>query len=372
MSPSHARKSPPRQSQSTELQRVAFEAFSGGATPSSPAICPLSVGVFALGPGVEDMSPMSQFTAVPRASADEIVALMRDFSVETTPTSAAKVGRFADHLTPGTTVNVTFLPGSDPGETVAVAKRLRAEGFEPVPHVAARSLVDRAALDRYLGRLSGEAGVTQALVIAGGLDRPAGDFASSMHLLETGLFQIHGITRIGVAGHPEGTPDIPEPALRDALLWKNRYAEEHGLDMYIETQFCFDAAAIAAWDRTIRGWGNRLPIHLGVPGLATLKTLLKFAQSSGVGPSIRVLTRQARNLAKLMLVQAPDRLIVDLAAARAADPDCGIEKLHFYPFGGLAKTAEWANAVAAGRFGFDGRGTGLVLGDATAPIRAAS
>jgi methylenetetrahydrofolate reductase (NADPH) len=316
------------------------------------------------------MSPMSQSTAFPRASADQIVALMRGFSVETTPTSASKVANFADHLAPGTTVNVTFLPGSDPADTVAVARRLRAEGFEPVPHVAARSLTDRAALDRYLGRLTGEAGVTQVLVIAGGVDRPAGEFASSMQLLESGLFQIHGITSIGVAGHPEGTPDIPEPALKDALLWKNRYAEEHGLDMYIETQFCFDAAAIAAWDRRIRGWGNRLPIHLGTPGLATLKTLLKFAQASGVGPSIRVLTRQARNLARLMLVQAPDRLVAELAAYKASDPECGIEKLHFYPFGGLAKTAEWANAAAAGRFTLDARGHGFEIGEPAAQAAA--
>ena len=320
---------------------------------------------------MEDVSPMSPMPAAPRPSAAAVVDLLRGWSVETTPTSAAKVARFADHLAPGTTVNVTFLPGADPASTVAVARRLRAEGFEPVPHVAARSLADRAALDGFLGRLKDEAGVTQALVIAGGLDRPLGAFGSSMDLLATGLFQHHGITRIGVAGHPEGTPDIPEAALRDALMWKNRFAAENGLALYIETQFCFDAAAIVAWDRTIRGWGNRLPIHLGVPGLATLKTLLKFAQSSGVGPSIRVLTRQARNLARLMLVQAPDRLLVELAAYKAADPECGIEKLHFYPFGGLAKTAEWANAVAAGRSALDARGTGHAVGEA-ALVRAAS
>src|SRR3546814_20341533 len=92
--------------------------------------------------------------------------------------------------------------------------------------------------------------------------------------------------------------------------------------MYIETLFCFDAAAIVAWDRNIRALGNRLPIHLGVPGLATLKTLLKFAQASGVGPSIRVLTRQARNLARLMLVQAPDRLLVELAAYKIGRASC--------------------------------------------------
>ncbi|NQW09134.1 MAG: methylenetetrahydrofolate reductase [Alphaproteobacteria bacterium] len=292
---------------------------------------------------------------------DAVRALMADFSVETTPASSAKVASFASHLTRGTTVNVTMLAGSDPLDTVAVAKRLRDEGFEPVPHVAARSITDRAALDNYLGRLKDEAGVTQVLVIAGGRDTPAGTFGSSMDLLETDLFQTHGIAKIGVAGHPEGTPDIPEAALREALLWKNRFARETGLDLYIETQFCFDVGAIMAWDKTIRGWGNQLPIHLGVPGLASLKTLLKFAQMSGIGPSIRVLTRQARNLAKLMLVQAPDRLMLDLAAYKATDPDCGIEKVHFYPFGGLAKTADWANALAEGRFTLDAKGTSIEI-----------
>ena len=305
------------------------------------------------------------------ATARDVITLVDGFSVETTPASAAKVASFADHLPQGTTVNVTFLPGSDIADTIAVATRLRRAGFEPVPHIAARSIADNAMLDRTLGRLTDEAGVTQALVIAGGLDHPLGAFASSMDLLATGLFEAHGIRKIGVAGHPEGSPDIDETALKDALLWKNRFAAERGLEMYIETQFCFDAAAIIAWDKRIRGWGNTLPIHLGVPGLATLKTLLKFAQMSGIGPSIRVLTRQARNLAKLMLVQAPDRLMLDLAAYKAQDPDCGIEKLHFYPFGGLAKTAEWANAVAAGDFAVDARKQAILLG-ASDPARAAS
>ncbi|MCR9267808.1 MAG: metFprotein, partial [Alphaproteobacteria bacterium] len=118
-----------------------------------------------------------------------VVALMQGFSVETTPTSAAKVTSFADHLPSGTAVNVTFLPGSDFADTVAVATRLRGEGFEPVPHIAARSIADAATLDRFLGRLKDEAGVTQVLAVAGGLDAPVGAFASSMDMLATGLFE---------------------------------------------------------------------------------------------------------------------------------------------------------------------------------------
>ena len=65
---------------------------------------------------------------------------MQGFTAETTPGSAAKIADFREHLRPGTVVYITFLPGSDFADTVSVAKRLRNEGFIPVPHFAARSI----------------------------------------------------------------------------------------------------------------------------------------------------------------------------------------------------------------------------------------
>jgi methylenetetrahydrofolate reductase (NADPH) len=41
-----------------------------------------------------------------------------------------------------------------------------------------------------------------------------------MEILQTGLLEKHGIRRIGVAGHPGGSPDVPEPAIMEALAWK--------------------------------------------------------------------------------------------------------------------------------------------------------
>ena len=99
------------------------------------------------------------------------------------------------------------------------------------------------------------------------------------------------------------------------------------------------------WEARIKKLGNTLPIHIGLPGLATLKTLLKFAQMSGIGPSMRVLTRQTKNLAKLVMTQEPDIVITDLTSRVARAPGSLIKKVHFYPFGGLAKTAAWANSV---------------------------
>ena len=41
-------------------------------------------------------------------------------------------------------------------------------------------------------------------------------------------------------------------------------------------------------------------------------------------------------------------MLSDLAAGMAADQDCLIQHFHFYPFGGFAKTAAYASAVANG------------------------
>ena len=279
---------------------------------------------------------------------EQIQQAAAHWSIEVTPAGATKIGSFADCLDPGTTVNVTFLPGSDPMDTVAVAERLHNEGMNPVPHLAARSLRDTDQLDTLLAAYTSRCGVNEVLVIGGGVDHPVGAFSDSMQVLETGLIQRYGIQNVGVAGHPEGSPDITQSEIADALAAKNRLAKRDGLKMYIETQFCFEADVVLAWERDVRAAGNALPIRIGIPGPATIKTLFRFAQISGIGPSMRFISKQARNVAKLMTVQSPHLLLADLAAGMSADPDCLIQHFHFYPFGGFAKTAAYASAVANG------------------------
>ena len=300
----------------------------------------------------------------------QVVSLLSGYSVEVTPASAALVTNFSAHLPAGATVNVTFLPGSDIRDTVVTCARLQHEGFNPVPHIAARSLTSQEHLERYLDQLASEAGIREVLVIGGGATRQAGPYASTMQVLESGLLERYGITRVGVAGHPEGTRDIARPGLYRALAEKNAWARDTGVDVYIETQFCFDAAVILAWERRIRRDGNRLPIHLGLPGLATLKTLLKFAQMSGVGTSIRFLTRQANNITRLLVVQKPDIVIAKLAEAVSSDPDSLIRKVHFYPFGGLEKTTTWLNAAVAGEIDLRADGGFAILQNE--PLKIAS
>ena len=229
----------------------------------------------------------------------------------------------------------------------------------PVPHFAARSIVSRDVFESNLKRAVEEAGVRQVLLIGGAIPRPLGEFSDSMQLLSTGLFDKYGIGKIGVAGHPEGSPDIPEEAVKQALRWKNDFAARTDAEMYIVTQFCFEAAPIIKWDQRIQSEGNRLPIHIGIPGLATVKTLMAHAKACGIGPSMRFITRQAMNVAKLLTVSAPDKLVAELASYQASDPACGIKGVHMYPLGGLKKSAQWSYAVADGRFEFNAADQGF-------------
>lgn len=300
--------------------------------------------------------PMTATSLADDAIRQDIQSFVADFTAETTPFSAAKIEHFGEVLREGTTVFVTFLPGTDYADTIAVSRRLRDEGMRPVPHIAARSVPSKAFLDENLTRLVGEAGVDEVLVIGGAVDRPVGEFSDSMQILDTGLLDKHGIRKVGVAGHPEGSPDITDAGIKDALKWKNAFAERTGAELYVVTQFCFEAAPIIAWDKKIQADGNKLPIRIGIPGLATIKTLLNYAKACGVGNSMNFLKRQARNVTKLMTVSTPDKLLVDLARYRAQDPSCGISGVHMYPLGGIKKTAKWSYAVADGQFDMSSAG----------------
>ena len=100
---------------------------------------------------------------------EDIAKSASDWSIEVTPAGATKIESFAGILEEGTTVNVTFLPGSDPLDTIATAKRLADDGMNAVPHIAARSLQNKEQLDDLLKRMTSEANVREVLVIGGGV-----------------------------------------------------------------------------------------------------------------------------------------------------------------------------------------------------------
>ena len=276
-----------------------------------------------------------------------IIALLQGFSLEATRPSGADIA--AVSLLPrGTRIYLSAVPGRAADETITAAIRLRAAGFEPVPHVAVRNFASGAALDDFLARLNGEAGVRRALVIAG--DREAcGPFRSAADAIDSGLFRRRGLRTLGIAGYPQGHPRIGNDELFRALAAKIAAAEATGLAVEIVTQFCFDGHAILGYVARLRAFGFEHPIRIGLAGPTGIGTLLRYASRCGVRASAQALAHRTGLFRQMFALTTPDDIVRALAEAAPQNVSA-----HFFSFGGLPATARWACAAADGRIALDG------------------
>ena len=276
----------------------------------------------------------------------EVEAFLQGYSIEVMPRTAEKIPSFRDLLPLGTRVYIAHIEGTPIEDMVATAKRIAAEGYAVMPHFPARIIKDKDVLGDWIARYQGEANVTQALILAGGVTKPHGDFDSSMELLESGLFDKAGFTRLHVAGHPEGNKDIDPDGTNlnvdAALQWKQKFSESSDAEMALATQFAFEAGPIIEWANAIKAAGVDIPIHIGIAGPAKLQTLIKFAIACGVGASLKVLQKRAMDVTKLLLPYEPTDVITQLAAHKAKNPDFNISHVHFFPLGGIKTNANWA------------------------------
>jgi methylenetetrahydrofolate reductase (NADPH) len=243
-------------------------------------------------------------------------------------------------------VYIAHIEGTPIEDMVATAKRIKDEGFDVMPHFPARIIKDKATLADWIAQYQGEADVKQGLILAGGVAKPHGDFDSSMQLLETGLFDQAGFTNLHVAGHPEPNLDIdPEGGRANtyaALDWKQEFSKRTDAEMALATQFCFEAQPVIEWVNEMQERGLNIPVHIGIAGPAKLQTMIKFAIACGVGPSLKVLQKRAKDVTKLLLPHEPTEILTDLAAHKAANPDFNITQVHFFPLGGIKTNANWA------------------------------
>ena len=277
----------------------------------------------------------------------QLAAFLNGWSIEVMPRTAEKIEDFKAILPAGTRVYIAHIDGTPIEDMVATAARLSDDGFEVMPHFPARIIKDASVLEDWISRYQNDAGVKQGLILAGGVAQPVGEFHSSMQLLETGLFDRAGFTRLHVAGHPEGNKDIDpdgsDKMVMDAARWKQAFSERTDAKMAMATQFAFDAAPMIAWADRLKAEGINLPIHIGIAGPAKLQTLIKFAIACGVGPSLKVLQKRAMDVTKLVMPYDPTDVLTALAAHKAAHPDSLIEQAHIFPLGGINASATWLN-----------------------------
>ena len=274
--------------------------------------------------------------------------MLRGYSIEVNPTDAKVVDAAAARLDPGTEVFLTWIPGADPMSMIAPAATLRRAGLVPVPHIGARHIESPNQLRHLAARLAEEAAVDRVLIIGGDRETPAGPYDSTLAVMQSGVFQKLGITRVCIAGFPEGNPNISDAILEKALRSKLEFAQSAGLELSIVAQFCFDADPIVKWLRGIRSRGINVPVRVGLAGPASLTTLARYAMRCGIGNSFRVLTEKPA-FAKLLVDSGPEPIVRGIAGAMDAANDSplsfGVAGLHFFVFGGFNKTVDWINAA---------------------------
>ena len=214
-------------------------------------------------------------------------------------------------------VYITFLPGGNYVETAQKAGDLVKKGFNPVPHFPARSITDEAQLNDFVSRCK-DLGVKQALVI-GGSHTQVGVFESSIQILETGYFE--GL-RIGIAGHPEGSPDISDSNLEKAMKDKKPYAD------YIVTQWLLNPQTIIDFISKLT-----IPVNVGITGPLKITSLIKFANIVGAKNSLNFLKSNFSKALDLMKPKDPNDLIGKVKSHT--------DTFHIYTFGGLKETNKW-------------------------------
>ena len=268
-----------------------------------------------------------------------------DFSIEVMPRTASKVESFKEILPQNTRVYIAHIEGVPINEMVETAKRISKEGFNVMPHFPARIIKDKNTLEDWIKRYQDEAGIEQALLLAGGVTKPHGDFESSMQLVETELFEKFNFKHLHFAGHPEGNKDIDYDGssknVDDALSWKQKFKERTDINLALTTQFCFEADPVIDWADSLKSNGINIPIHIGVAGPAKLQTLIKFSIACGVGPSLRVLQKRAKDVKKLLLPFEPNDFLETLAEHKKENPSFNITNVHFFPLGGINVNASW-------------------------------
>ena len=274
---------------------------------------------------------------------------LNEFSIEVTPRAVAKIENLSDLIPSGTLIYIAHIEGTPIDEMVKTARKINDQGYTTMPHFPARIIKDKNTLKDWILKYQNEANVYNALLLGGGVNKPYGEYDSSIQLIESELFDLAGFKKLYIAGHPEGNKDIdPDGSTKnvdEALSWKNKFKDRTDADMAITTQFCFDSKTVINWANDIKDKGIDIPVHIGIAGPAKLQTLLKYSLECGVGASIKILQKRAMDLKKLLLPYRPTSILTELAEYKSDNPNFNIEKVHFFPLGGVKQVTNFVKEL---------------------------
>ncbi len=275
-----------------------------------------------------------------------IAALLQNATLEVYSRTSHKT--LAGFLPRGRDVYVSYLPGDEFHKRIEIAASLRQAGYNPVLHAPARQMLGAAMLEDYIGGAAKAAQVTRVLAISGDSSLPRGPFSNSLELIESGVFERHGVHQIDVAAHPEGNVGRSAAQLMKILFDKQAAATRHGLSLGVITQFAFDPRPVEQWLQASFAAGLTAPVRVGLAGPANPATLLRFALRCGIGNSVAAVQKHVGTIGRLLRDTGPDGVVRGLGAVLDGEAGARVENFHFFPFGGLAKTSAWIEATMKG------------------------
>jgi methylenetetrahydrofolate reductase (NADPH) len=274
--------------------------------------------------------------------------LVEQFSLEMTAKDLPNLAEARHEIPAGTRINVTYLGNEDLEMRRAAARAVKDWGFIPVPHISARRLQSGEQFAEFVGALKEDGTAESVFVIGGDPTTPEGPYEESLDLIRSGLLSQYGVKEVGIAGYPEGHPDISTEALWTALDAKTQAIRDHKLGGLIVTQFGFDVDPVISWLEQVRDRGIDLPIRIGVPGPAGIKRLLGYARRFGVNSSAGIAKKYGFSMTNLLGTAGPTRYIEELGS-RLDPARHGSVRLHFYTFGGLTVTSDWVQKYQGGK-----------------------
>jgi methylenetetrahydrofolate reductase (NADPH) len=273
--------------------------------------------------------------------------LLADCSLEVAGKDTGGLEHARAVLPPGTRLELAFVDSEDLAARMRTARAIMASGFVPVPVIAARRLESRGSLWRYLAELRAAGAGERVVVVGGDPRRPRGPYPDAASVIASGALERHGVREVRVAGHPGGHPAVTDAVLWQAIAAKTAALEQRGLRAGVVTQFGFDAAQVLAWLAGLRARGLAMPVRVGVPGPASVRTLLAGAAKCDVSVTAPVAREYGFSLDDRTGTATPGRFIRALAAGYDERLH-GAVKLHFTTFSGVAATADWISRFLRG------------------------
>ena len=291
--------------------------------------------------GIPPMSGDSRTTDAGAEYGGVIKELITNSSIELTGKYQHQINQVRDLLPFGTDIYLSALPNRPLETNLECIAAIRAAGFNPVPHIAARHIRSRSELKRFLTVVITDQEVKKVLLIGGDLPEPLGPYNDAISVLKDGILHELGICEIGISGYPEGHPRIPNEMIQQSIVQKISLAREQQLGVYLITQFSFAPGRIVDYCAKLNRLIPDVPVYVGMAGPTNPVSLLRYARICGVSASLRALTGLGFKAARLVTRTEPNEQLTVLARYCAGREAGNVMGVHIFSFGGFIESVKW-------------------------------